>query len=522
MRRAVLSAILVAVALLLQLTFVNQLRLPGGGGSPDLVLLTVVALGLVTSPLGGAVTGFCAGLALDLAPPGSYLIGEYALVFCVIGYLCGRIRSVLPESAAIIAAAAMAAAAVGEALSAAVGRVISAPQVTWAAVQHVLPSSVIYDVVLTPFLLYAVIRAVRWADGLFGAPADGGVLLARARPALGTRPGATVLGGAGLLGGAGWVSGPQRNRGLAGRAGRGAGAARHPRSPRLRSAASRPSDGWIGGGQRSGLRQPPPRPAYRGQPPRLRLGSGHRPGHIAAHPGSAAARTARTRPRSQPDLRLGARRRRDGTIGRSFGPAGGPPLRGRAGSGPPGSAFRGPRPTAVGHAGLAGSRPPARSIRNRRFRPDRRLHGGSASGMAAGSGTAWRKRRPVSLRLSSSRRRRRSAVGGGAMGSHGSGLASARPVSLRLGSPRRRDGMLAGLAPRRRLWARRQAAPRFRSGPSPGRGLLLQLAGLLWPLRRRRARFGSRRRSLTGAWTGGRLGGRSTVWRIGTRRTGGL
>ena len=85
MRRAVLSAILLAAALVLQLTVVNRLPLPGGG-APDLVLLTVVALGLCGSPAAGAVTGFCAGLGLDLAPPGSYLIGEYALVFCLIGY----------------------------------------------------------------------------------------------------------------------------------------------------------------------------------------------------------------------------------------------------------------------------------------------------------------------------------------------------------------------------------------------------------------------------------------------------
>ncbi len=347
MRRAVLSVIVLAVALLLQLTFVNQLQLPAGG-APDLVLLTVIALALFTSPATGAVTGFCAGLALDLAPPGSYLIGEYALVFCVVGYLCGRIRPLVGDSAVLTIAAAMGAAAIGDALSALIGRVISDPDVTWAAVRYVLPSSIVEDVVLAPFLLYAVMRAVRWADGLFRAPAEGGVLLARARPALAAgRPGATMLGGAGLLGGAGWVSGPQRSRGLAGsRAGRRAGDGRTPHSPRLRGAAARPGDGWIGGGPRTGLRHPSPRRAHAGPAPRLHLGSAHRPGRIGGHPGSAAARAARPRPRSQPDLRLGARRRRDGALGRSLGS--GPPQRRRVSSGPPGSAFRGPRPSAVG------------------------------------------------------------------------------------------------------------------------------------------------------------------------------
>ena len=61
-RRAILSAVLLAIALMLQLTVVNRLPLPGAGG-PDLVLLTVVALGLCSGPAAGAVTGFCAGLA---------------------------------------------------------------------------------------------------------------------------------------------------------------------------------------------------------------------------------------------------------------------------------------------------------------------------------------------------------------------------------------------------------------------------------------------------------------------------
>jgi rod shape-determining protein MreD len=82
-RRAILSPVLLAAALVLQLTVVNRLPLPGTG--PDLVLLTVVALSLCGGPAAGAVTGFGAGLALDIAPPGSYLLGEYALVFCVVG-----------------------------------------------------------------------------------------------------------------------------------------------------------------------------------------------------------------------------------------------------------------------------------------------------------------------------------------------------------------------------------------------------------------------------------------------------
>ena len=165
MRRAVLSAVVVAVALTVQLTVVNRLPLPGAG-APDLVLLAVVALGLCSRPATAAVTGFCAGLCLDIAPPGSYLIGEYALVFCLVGYLCGRMRGVLNHSATLTIAGAMGAAAAGEALVALLGLAVSDPQVSWTAVRQVLPSSIVYDVAVSPFLLYLVMRAVRWADSL--------------------------------------------------------------------------------------------------------------------------------------------------------------------------------------------------------------------------------------------------------------------------------------------------------------------------------------------------------------------
>jgi rod shape-determining protein MreD len=519
--------VVLAVALLVQLTFVNRLPLPGGesGAGPNLVLLGLVALAMQTSPAVGAMTGFCAGLALDLAPPGSYLIGEYALVFCLVGYFCGRIREVTGGSALLTILAAMTASAIGEALSAALGRVVSDPQVTWMAVRHVLPASVIYDVVLTPFVLYAVLRTLSWVQGLAQVP-EGGVLLASAHPAGPARPGATVLGGAGLLGGAGWLSGSARSGGRGGGRGTRRGAARPPRTPRLRSAAARPGDGWIGGGRRAGLGHPPRRRPVRqprlrpapGPAGRARRGAGGRAGH-PGHP----VRSPQFRPGRQPNLRPGSRRHRDGTIGGSLGSGGA--ARRRTASGPPGSAFRQHGPVA-GRAHprvpLPGRRAGAGGLRRERtFRPDPRLRGGSASGPGRpGRGLPARR---VTLHLGASRRRD-GVFGGGVLSRGRSALGlralGSRPVSLRLGSRRHRDGVLGGVAPRRRFWARRQAVPRFRSGPSLGHRLTARAQAML--RRRRRVRFSSGRRSFLGLRTGGRLGSRSAVWRIGSKRTGGL
>ena len=316
MKRALVSAVVLAAALVLQLTVVNRLPLPGAG-APDLVLLAVAALGLCSRPATGAVTGFCAGLCLDLAPPGSYLVGEYALVFCLVGYFCGRLSSAPNRSALLTILAAMGAAAAGEALFALLGLAVSDPQVTWASVRDVFPSAVIYDVVLTPFVLYLIMRVVRFADTLGQAPAaagaaDGSALLARTQAAGGGLPrgalaGASVLGGAGLLGGAGWLAGPVGSRGSRPRGSAPGARPRGPRTPRLREAAARPGDGWVGGAPRTGLPAAPRlHPGRPGRPPRLRPGSG----------GSAIARPPRTLPRSTPNLRMGAASRRGGSIGR--------------------------------------------------------------------------------------------------------------------------------------------------------------------------------------------------------------
>jgi rod shape-determining protein MreD len=502
-KRALVSVVLLAVALVLQLTFVNRLPLPGAG-APDLMLILVAALGLCSSPAVGAVTGFGAGLCLDIAPPGSYLIGAYALVFCLVGYLCGRLRGMLNQSALLTLATAMAAAAVGEGLYAALGLAVSDPQVTWRTVQQVLPTAVIYDAALTPFLFYLVMRVVGWADALgrvvaAGQPADGSALLARSG-AGGALPGATmasatVLGGAGLLGGAGWLAGPVGGRSRGNRGG--------AREPRMRQAANRSGDGWVGGAPRTGLPGAPRlQPSRPGRPPRLRPGAGTA--------GSAVARPPRTLPRSPAKLRIGSASRREGNLGRAFGggPAG-PSRLARPGSGPPGSAFRGARPA----AGQAAAR--SRGLaQGGRFRPDPRMRGGSSSPGISVPRVASARR--VSLRLGATRRHD-GVLGGGMLSGGAQRSLTARPVTLRLGSGRRGDNALGGLSGSRGLLGRpRQAAPRFRSGPALGGHSAL---GRRYS---KRARFSSGRSWFPTPWSRSRLGGRSTVWRIGSKRTGGL
>jgi rod shape-determining protein MreD len=173
-RRILLSVVLVLIALALQLTVLDRLRLPGGA-VPDLVLLVVVALALSNGPLAGMVTGFAAGLALDIAPPSTHLIGVYALVFCLVGYFCGRVAADLESTVLLPLAASAVGAAGGAALYAGLGILLGDPDVTGQAVRHMLPAAVLYDVLLSPFVLYAVALASKLAGGVGRARAGGPV-----------------------------------------------------------------------------------------------------------------------------------------------------------------------------------------------------------------------------------------------------------------------------------------------------------------------------------------------------------
>lgn len=91
-RLLVLGACLVA-ALLLQVTVLPPFAWSVGPVDvvPDVVLLVVVATALLTDARTGTLTGFAAGLLLDLAPPADHVAGRWALALLVVGYVVGRL-----------------------------------------------------------------------------------------------------------------------------------------------------------------------------------------------------------------------------------------------------------------------------------------------------------------------------------------------------------------------------------------------------------------------------------------------
>ncbi len=268
MRKAWLAGCLLAVAVVVQLTVLNGLRLPGGG-VPDLVLVAVAALALTQGPLYGMVAGFTAGLCIDIAPPASQLIGQYALVFCLAGWMAGRASRIAARSAVSTVLVLSLVVAAGEVVTAALGLVLEPTQVTLAQVRQVLPSAIVYDVLVGPFVLAAVLMLSSVLDRAQVRQPQAGSLVA-----------------------------PSAAASRASRA----------RQPRIVHAAARRGDGWVGNRTRRELGSA----ASARLVPRL-------------HPASGVAGSASglAHPRATPavpvNLRLAGRRRGDGAIGNAIG-----------------------------------------------------------------------------------------------------------------------------------------------------------------------------------------------------------
>ncbi len=160
LRRGLLAAALVLVALLLQTAVLSALPLPGA--VPPLLLVVVAALALAEGPAAGLVIGFLAGLAADLLS--DHALGRLALVHALVGYAAGQLAD-RPERSALLPVGVVAAAAAGAvALFAAQGFLLGDPRVTVGALLRSGTSSLAYAVVLAPFVVPAVPALVRRAE----------------------------------------------------------------------------------------------------------------------------------------------------------------------------------------------------------------------------------------------------------------------------------------------------------------------------------------------------------------------
>lgn len=144
----------IAVAVLLQGTLLARLPLPGG--SPNLVLLLVIAVALAAGPSAGLGCGFAAGLVVDLLS--DHPFGLLAVCLALTGFAAGLLE-VDPVRGAMRSLVLVALAATGAQLlyAALIGLVTDHGGNALAD----LPGTVGYDVMLSPFVVPVVAAVER-------------------------------------------------------------------------------------------------------------------------------------------------------------------------------------------------------------------------------------------------------------------------------------------------------------------------------------------------------------------------
>jgi rod shape-determining protein MreD len=162
--RTLLAAAAVALLLVLQLSVLPRLRLPYA--EPDLVLLAVLALGVAWGPNRGAVAGFAAGLAVDLAPPSVTATGRHAIVLALIGALAGRTASELNRSALRTSALAGVNAGIATLGNAVLGTLLGeGGTLSSSGLLKGTAACVLYTAVATPLVLPGLSALARRVDG---------------------------------------------------------------------------------------------------------------------------------------------------------------------------------------------------------------------------------------------------------------------------------------------------------------------------------------------------------------------
>ena len=157
--RALVAAAAVAVALVLQVSFFPHLA--WDGIVPNVCLLVVVGAALTRGPQFAAVLGFAAGVVIDLAPPADHIAGRWALALVLVGYLAGRVRQDLKPTAGSVVLTVAASSFVGTSVFALSGLLLRDPVVAVPDMLQVILVAVLWDVLLTPFVLPPVMAMFR-------------------------------------------------------------------------------------------------------------------------------------------------------------------------------------------------------------------------------------------------------------------------------------------------------------------------------------------------------------------------
>lgn len=153
-RQALLIGGLVLAAVIVEVTVLARLGLPGA--TPDLVVVTIVAIALALGPTQGAVAGFAAGVLIDLAPPGDTLLGVNAIVYIVIGFVTGVVVDPRDRTVPILIAIVSVSAGAAAIATAALDTLLGSDRVQWGDMAGMALTSALYAALMAPLVVLGV------------------------------------------------------------------------------------------------------------------------------------------------------------------------------------------------------------------------------------------------------------------------------------------------------------------------------------------------------------------------------
>jgi rod shape-determining protein MreD len=149
--RTLAAFLVVSLALVLQVSLFPHFAWQGI--VPNLCLLVVVGAALTRGPQAAIVLGFLAGVALDLAPPADHVAGRWALALVLVGYVAGRVRQDVKPTALAVVGTVAASSFIGTSVFAITGLILRDPLLDVGQLLEVILVAVLWDVLLTPFVL---------------------------------------------------------------------------------------------------------------------------------------------------------------------------------------------------------------------------------------------------------------------------------------------------------------------------------------------------------------------------------
>ena len=157
LRQVIVLVAIFFIAFLTQNSFLGRLGLPGS--TPDLILVSVIAVALAYGSAIGMMFGFAAGILVDLAPSTEGVIGVNALLFMAAAFFVGRALD--PRDRTVPLLIGLTSGTVGAVILArgVIDSVLGQPTVVWANMAGLILSGAIYAAFLAPL----VVVPVGWA-----------------------------------------------------------------------------------------------------------------------------------------------------------------------------------------------------------------------------------------------------------------------------------------------------------------------------------------------------------------------